>query len=109
MTPPIVHIREVRPTDGSSLGALVEATLDECLGMALPSQDLTGRVSSYRAPRPGRKWYVAESDGTLAGYAVVSTTVDDASPCGAVERLYVRHGRLTPQDSHGIAAALVAV
>jgi hypothetical protein len=73
--------------------------------MVLPEEELSACARDYRARHDGHTCYVADADGELAGYAVVTEGV---SSCGPVERLYVRRAGLADGEEREVAEALVS-
>jgi hypothetical protein len=99
-----LQVRAVQPADESALNELFASTLGECLGTVLSKEELTACARDYQAHLNGRTCYVADADGELEGYAVVS---QESSSCGPVERLYVRHHGAESEE-RAVAEALVS-
>jgi hypothetical protein len=103
-----VYVREVSASDEPSFHELVDRTLGECFGMVLSEYELTGCARTYHVRDGRHKYYVAEADGVLAGYAVVKADPDDTPPLGRIERLYVRHAQDDREYERAVAEALLS-
>jgi len=101
-----LRVRPALPTDGPALERLVESTLGECLGMVLPADEIHACAAAYTSRRGAQRWFVAEEEGELTGYAVASPD-GLRSPCGPVARLYVHHTDVDTAAERDVAEALV--
>lgn len=105
MTGRTLRVRMVQPTDEDALNELFSATLNESLGEEFSKAEIEECANDYWTHHDGQICYVADADGELTGYAIVS---EEPASSGPIERLYVRRAGLAEGEEREVAEALVS-